>query len=177
MTWTDEATFAVGDTVHASDWNTYIRDDVSSLRHFNDYGCAVYTSIDVNTTTSVGNNLPWDIPLWNVGSMFSAGSPRRFTAAIEGYYEIKLMGCWTNNIAGRRRQWYTLNGGSDEYEMGSVQAVTDVGQRTVVSGAREHHLSASDYISPYFLQASGGSLNLQGGPTFTQASMRLVATP
>jgi hypothetical protein len=165
VSYTPERTWTTGDTVSASDLNTYLRDNVDYVKAAVDgvafTGCKLSrsTSQSINDTTNTlisYNTETFDYGGWFGGSGTTVTVPAG--AIPSGYTTIALMVVahtrWTSNSTGWRRLQVLKNGSQEDGT--SVSAVNgDTTDETVTSFLTA---VAGDTITCQVYQTSGGAL-------------------
>lgn len=164
--YTPERTWADGDTISASDLNTYLRDNVDHV-----YALAgaigvsaVQLTRDAATSTSDSTytDITWSAEEFDFGAWWSSGAAITVPAgAIPSGYTTILVAVsartrWTANGTGARRLRFLLNGS----EFAFFSATADASESIDLNGYKLVEVIAGDEIKVQTWQSSGGNLNI-----------------
>ena len=132
-------------------------------------GGSVFSGAKVVRTTnqSIGNAsdtlVSWQASDFDSGAYWSAGSPTKLTISETGYYHLSTSISFAANSNGIRALTVFKNTsnavGADRVRAG------DVGFSTVAQCGVDLHLTSGDFLEAQVYQSSGGSLNVDTGPS------------
>lgn len=136
-------------------------------------GARVRRTTNQAVATATFTPISFDTTFYNVGGIWSAGSPTRLTAPVDGYYEVKGQVRWANNTTNTRGLWFQKNGTGNRIQGVYAPAMNSLEQST----STVIQLTAGDYIEVLAYQDSGGSLNITPFATGDDClgSMNLIA--
>lgn len=170
MAYSAVSTKATGDTVAASDWNTYLRDNMSDhearLLAQALSGCRLTRATDQSTTDNVNTDVTWTAETYDQGGWFTpSGTTITVPAGAlpSGYTTIIVVVAvqiyWASNATGSRNVQVYKNGS----EFASQKASPGVtGTFAQVFTAPAIHAVPTDTFKAVATQSSGGTLALAG---------------
>lgn len=177
-TWTIPKTWALGENITLSDLNTYVRDDVKTLRGLNSAACRLTMSANLSVANNNGVRPAWNTEQWDYGSIHStAVSASEINIGLTGWYEIWGRAVWALNTSGRRGLRWVLNRNGSDLDT----YVCDVNQAVAATGnslcfVDEAYLTSGDRILMDVIQQAGAAINLIGGTTGSAFGVRLIGT-
>ena len=164
--YTSERTWATGDTVSASDLNTYLRDNVDYLKGKVDgisySGCSLTRVAATSIADSTYTAITWTTERQDVGAWFTSGTTITVPAgAIPSgsttiAIKVEMRTIFASNATGRRRVRLLKNGSA--FRSPSVSAVN--GDETEMVATGVEFVVAGDTITVEVYQNSTGSLNV-----------------
>jgi hypothetical protein len=168
---TNWKTWASGDTLTASDMNTYVRDNgrwLSGNASGSSPNCRVYNSTNFNVAGSTDTNVTFDSERYDQGGMHSTvTSTDRLTVPAGGagiylVYGTVIFGAYSDSTVRRAR--LTVNGTA--FAQHQQPAVSTASVNTAIAIAGVSSVSAADIfrLSVYQASASGLGLDIQASP-------------
>lgn len=175
MGWSSDPGWSNGAVLTAANLNTYLRDNLFSLRDGNDVWVKLYLSGNPSIPNNVTTNISWDSVAFSAGGIWSAGNPTRLTAPTTGKYLVFVNIEWRSNSTNLRNISITRTGGGvSQYPLQSQGAT---GGKSNVCGKLLINLSATNYLEIGAFQSSGGALTLHGGTRDrTRVAMMFLGT-
>lgn len=175
MGWTADPGRSNGAVLTAANLNTYLRDNLLSLRDGNDIWVKLYLSGNPSIPNNVTTKISWDSVAFSAGGIWNVANPTRLVAPVTGKYLLFVNLEWrsnTNNL--RNISISRTGGGAAIYDLQSQGAS---GGKSNLSGKLILSMSATNYIEIMGFQSSGGSLTLHGGTRDrTRAAMIFLGT-
>lgn len=122
-------------------------------------------AIPISTLTAID----WNLPYYNVGAVWSAANPSRFTAPVDGDYLAGWMIGWNKDASGTQRRVDMLH--TDI----SGPTTTRIGRRHAAKPPNTQHfalmpfpwrmrrMNAGDYIEAHGFQNGNSSVGIAGG--------------
>ena len=127
--------------------------------------CHLHHSTTQNISNGDFNALNFDTADWDVGSLYSAGSPTRITFPSAGAYAVHGFCGFAANVTGRRVLDVRYNGGSFAGR-GETAPNSSVASQTFVNTFAIINAVGGDYVELTAWQSSGGVLSTVTGPQF-----------
>lgn len=153
------APFASGDTNIAAKLNQF-RDNLNSLRRFNDAGVLLSLADDMNVPNTTLTDITWDVVQHQTGAgVWSVAQPKRLVAPVAGKYAVLLNVEWRTSSSGERTIGVTLSAGSVRIDLESQGSLLGGGNE---SGMDIIEMAANDYLVCNVYQASGGTIGIRG---------------
>lgn len=170
MAYSTVSTKAIGDAIAASDWNTYIRDNLADhearLGGQSFSGCLLTRTTNQSIPDATLTNVTWTAETVDQGGWFpSSGTTVTVPAGAlpSGYtYVLVQMACqlyWDGNAAGTRRILFLQNGSEVQTLYLSPPSTAMMGMPLTSMLLRA---VPGDTFSVQVSQTSGGALNLLG---------------
>lgn len=162
MAWNGTKTWAVSDTLTASDLNSYVRDNTAYLYQKAEVAMKhTGTNCTTAVTTTVSFTSGTD-DIFDTFGMHVGGSATRLSVVTgqTGTYWCWANGLWAANTTGRRFMGIRKNGSE---EIGREDSPTDPtsGEWWGSVGAARLMSSVGDYIELLAFQTSGGTLSFE----------------
>lgn len=168
-TWTTPTTYQLGQGLTAAGLNTYLRDNVGTLRGMNGYAIKVTMAANLSIANASAAGPPWAVSQFSVGSGMwsSAVSASEITAPVTGWWSVFGRTRWALNTSGQRRidlfAFDPVTNTTMLYFYDGTDAVTATGAAQSFSDVL--YLSSGSKLRMRAYQESGGALNLISGAT------------
>lgn len=183
MTYSTVSTKATGDAIAASDWNTYIRDNLAdhearmTAQSFS--GALVTRTTNQSLTTATNTLISWTTETTDQGGWFpgsgttftvpSGALPSGFTYVV---VQISVTVPWEGNSTGTRKVEIYKNAAL--YALLNVTSPPDANNFAVTVTAPDISCIPGDTFAINVSQSSGGALNLLGASASLTCSIRRV---
>jgi hypothetical protein len=161
MTWTTPRVWAVGETVTAANFNTYVSNNLTEITS-PPYAYLMSNTATTMTTASTWYAQTWDTEIANVGSMHSTGTnPTRITASQAGTYHIDATIAIAQQAAVAYFQMTIfVNGVQSSQSPAALYVPTTPSANYGLTLARYVPLAASDYVEIKVRTGSTGYLTV-----------------
>lgn len=185
MAFTAPKTWTVGETVSASELNTYVRDNLSEL--YTPPGVRLRLTANQSISNNSSQVVAWNegtaTAEWNVGPCWSTATPSRIKPSEAGVWRFEALGTFAVNSSGQRRAAFRLNGSTaTQFTLQQVDTppTTGAGFGAAVGGVEEYTLTTTEFVEFVLFQNSGAALNALGNASAFSArtyfDARLVST-
>jgi hypothetical protein len=164
--YTPERSWSDGDTIGASDLNTYLRDNVDAVyaiaQAVNVSAVQLTREAATSTNDSTYTDIVWDNEEFDFGAWWSSGAAITVpSGAIPSGYTTILIAVsararWAANGTGARRLRFLLNGS----EFAFFSATADATESIDLQGYKLVEVEAADEVKVQTWQSSGGALNI-----------------
>lgn len=135
-----------------------MRDNLLSLRRFNDYGVHLSLDDDMTIANSTVTPIVWTKTEHQTGNLWTSGLPTRITAQVAGRYLIVAMVEWRNTAGGIRWMGVKKNGGVT-MDFSIQDANSGSGSQ---SGMDVIELAATNYLEVIVSHSQGSPLEVRG---------------
>lgn len=160
MAWSTITSFSSGDSNIAAKLNQF-RDNLNSLRRFNDAGVVLSLDDDMNVADSTLTPIVWDVVQDQEGAtVWTVAQPTRLVAPVTGKYAVILNAEWRTSASGERTIAVIHSGALGRVDLESQGALLGGGNE---SGMDILLMTAGDYLVCSAYQSSGGTIGIKGG--------------